>query len=358
MNSLKRACYKFSSREIGKDTLGSFEDVIMKINSSETVKYTQTFLNELGHKKFSLKGTKKLLSAYMVFSNPSDIFSVIQDPEEELIGAAEELIDILQELVHRVKNDVNHLGKMNEFYGKYEAFAKKFDEWKKKDVKMMKQVLSQAHLELKETKDLIVNSRIEEGREITPDEQIWTEEIEKQQQQLETAFKIVAGNNDIDQIESYAPDTSEFREQIMEIAQTAYWESFREEIDSKNFSRVIKLLDEIRERLAKLTPNRPDLIQELAETLDTSYLAQLIDKEVLDGEQFMALVLFILDRIQSLEAPVENESTNELRETVLEKINAEETYSQILPFIFREMIRKIERIEKDLQAFYDSIKID
>jgi hypothetical protein len=66
---------------------------------------------------------------------------------------------------------------------------------------------------------------------------------------------------------------------------------------------------QVREKLADLTPNRPDLARELHERLDTELMKQMLERGVMENQAMRGLFAYMVTRLTDLQAPARAEAT-------------------------------------------------
>lgn len=347
--SLERLVNLFKSRDINAGcTNESFEEILLKINSSSTIDITQQLLERLHNRSFTRTETKAFLSSYMIISNPDDIFSEFKELEKVLFDTAKKLVNKFDQILTNRTDLI-------EYTSIYNKYIELFRSWQNGDKDKMRSVLAQSYYELEETQRAVLAAS---NGEITPDVEIWGNEISNQKRQIEDAVKVLSGNFDREELMGYLPEEAEivYRDEVFAVAEKAYWDSFEQELEEKNYKRVITLLTEIRTRLTNFTPNRGDLKNELDEYIDVELIEQMITHNAYSNNDLVSLVFYILDRILALEAPAENASTEELKNEIIGMCERGETHIKMLPFVLRNICYKLDKIEDDLEEFYSNIR--
>jgi len=122
--------------------------------------------------------------------------------------------------------------------------------------------------------------------------------------------------------------------------------------DPLDFRPLLSLLEEVREKLIELTPNRRDIANDLREKVDTDLLRQMLEQGVFDPASVWALLGFLVQHIISLEAPVRASET----ELWFKHLQAEAGGSMkdlsllvpTLPRVFQYLFDKVEEIKRDV----------
>jgi len=120
------------------------------------------------------------------------------------------------------------------------------------------------------------------------------------------------------------------------------------DIKQDDFSSILKLIDVIRIKLCNMTPNRNDLINEINENLNISFIKHKIDNNIMDLQDIKKLFHFIIRKIKDYQC---SNNDNEFKEYCL-KLSKEEN----IVIILKCLIEKIEEIENDIKKFKESIK--
>ena len=87
----------------------------------------------------------------------------------------------------------------------------------------------------------------------------------------------------------------------------------KEKLSASDIDWLVRLCDELRNRLSALTPNRADLVDELHRSFDVSLLQQMLHNDALDSMEVLRLGDVILQRLSMLCAPCHDESVASLR---------------------------------------------
>lgn len=303
----------------------SFDELLPKILDKNTIMITSKLLIKHNIDK---KYTRTFLSMYMIKYNPSDIFSVITNIENKLIDLADKVLSTFNILLDEPNNI--HVSKL--FVSRFNIFCEFFNGWKKKDKEMLLKILAHSYWELNETSKYI------------EDNPIWNTEIEKQKQLLESqANKIDSNGSQF--IKNYNPPNAHILddEEIKQIAEKAYWDSYQEELDNNNHNRTLKLLTEIRDRLKNITPNRKDLHIELNEKLDIKLIHREIINNAIDDNIIISIIYFIFEKLQQLQSQEDDNSLLKFKE---------EIGGKSLAYIFKNVFKRIDKIEDDIKEFY------
>lgn len=124
--------------------------------------------------------------------------------------------------------------------------------------------------------------------------------------------------------------------------QRAFFDALRAKLSGPDpdYEWVVRLYSEIRDRIAKLTPNRVDLHQELKEAMDVELFDQMLRNNAFNGADLYRLVHFVFDRLSSLEAPARAESTQRMVQELDDEMAKDTcTFSEFVPLFLRSLLR-------------------
>ena len=350
----------------------TFEQFMLRITNSNAIKTTANLLKSIQNLQLAdhLSPMKRLgespvtvktfLSAFMIIGYSDDVFSTKGTEETILLESAKRMITTFENFCEKIINAEFDQELLGVFKQQHKRYIDVFDSWKSSDSDKLINVLSRSYYELTETKKLIQFQAMNEEREQREDEDIWCTEIDKQKEQILTQIRYIGGENAIEKLEDYKPTEAAVMHQreIYELAEKAYWDSFKEELDAEPpvYKRVLNMLNEIKERLKSYTPRRNDFKKQIDEEIDVSHIENMIKHDAFNTEELVTIVTFIIDRIKMLESPAENDSTEMWRECLVNKLENDIKFSDILPNIFKDIFRKLDKIESDISNFLKRVE--
>ncbi len=122
---------------------------------------------------------------------------------------------------------------------------------------------------------------------------------------------------------------------------------------SKHFSPFVEFVSSTRQRLAALTPNRADLVEDVTNRLDDVIIAQQLEAGVFDAAELYDLVQFIGERILALQAEVRQSSTEAWLMELHEASRDEKaTWAQLAPLAMQHILEEMGRIDLDMANFH------
>ncbi|CAM9367948.1 unnamed protein product, partial [Ectocarpus sp. 13 AM-2016] len=89
----------------------------------------------------------------------------------------------------------------------------------------------------------------------------------------------------------------------------AYWSKVESHVAAEDYTPLLGLVAELRDKIIGLTPRRRDLAAETCEAMDVELLEQMMDYGAFDVGCFFRMVAFAGERVLELEAPIRNDDT-------------------------------------------------
>ena len=317
--------------------------------------FLSPLLNINEKKKLNIS-TRKFMTSFVIISFPEYIFSnQVKDADDlTLKNLAIELTDIFNLNLNKDNPDEKELDLIKITYTKFSSF---FDKWKKKDVVKTILPFANSYSQLNETLVDIEAS----GTEETDDIRLWREEIKKQQDKILQQVKRIDGENAVNFVKNYQPPKikldDKIYKQITQTVKRAYWDKFKEDLDSGDFSLVISLLKDVRKIIFSLIPNRSDLQEQFNNKLDYELIEQMINHNAMKVEDVYNISIALIEYVKMLQAPIDDKDTEEWCNSITDLFYKETiTYGEILPAFFSGVFERLEKIKERLIEFYKDIE--
>ena len=152
-------------------------------------------------------------------------------------------------------------------------------------------------------------------------------------------------------------------EKIGEQIKTQFYRAFDDLLtqslsgDSPDWSWLVRLYGELRDRIFMLTPRRSDIREELEENMDVELFEQMISNGAFRAQEMWNLVTYVFELLKTGEAPARNESTTNIVQELHSIFSADGvTIATFVPIFLRKAHQKIDEIEKDKQEFLKQFK--
>ena len=143
--------------------------------------------------------------------------------------------------------------------------------------------------------------------------------------------------------------------QITKNMHKAFWNLIEDDLKKtpQDFKHIIVLIDEIRSRLCKLTPNNVKLQNEINEKIDPEFLKQIFTHNVFTPQHFFDIINFIISKIQLYCSPSDDKLLNEWKQNVYDLL-AKDTinYCEFLQFFIPSIHEKIDKIEDQIKKYF------
>ena len=302
-----------------------FEELVKKIMNKELIKNVDnvliTLYNYLSYSNIKDKelllenkiNSREFLSTYMINFNHSEILDNNTGLKEELIYKTKLVLESFENIINFFNNNKHLDTSFNDIcysfcYNCYK-FKLHFTYFKSKNKKDLLNVLLQSHFELKMTLEMLNKKKKE--KKLKEGEEEWILHIPNHIEKVESKIKQLEPNNYQELIENFVPLTSENQSQqdLLKVAQKAYFDVLREEMNSNNFKKFYVALEEIKDILKSFTPSRNDLLNELDESLDNNLIKTILNDDINNLYLLKDLLFYIIGKISSLESPLEDKDT-------------------------------------------------
>ena len=134
----------------------------------------------------------------------------------------------------------------------------------------------------------------------------------------------------------------------------AYYDKFEEDLKNKKYDTLIKFLDEIRTKLCSFVPNRPDLHNNIFETIDTTFIESMLRNDAMDNNYIFNLIQYIINQLKEFDS-LENERNYEMWKTMTcEQLQNNVDICILLPKFFREVFFRLDSLEESINDFKNS----
>eukprot|EP01041_Mallomonas_annulata_P002376 gene2376-4612_t len=132
---------------------------------------------------------------------------------------------------------------------------------------------------------------------------------------------------------------------------------------SMDATPLLEALSDLRTRISNLTPNRPDIALQLQNLIDVDFLKQIIHRKVISISDISQILLYLLEYLLNLQAPIRSEYTrlwmNEFRNKCTElgtlgSFEGFQAFIVYLPSFFEFCSDIIDEIVLDMANYYIS----
>lgn len=144
-------------------------------------------------------------------------------------------------------------------------------------------------------------------------------------------------------------------ERILNAMQIAFWDKLQDELENKEYMSLLQILEDIKDRICDLVPNRPDIHQDMYEHIDTRLLQQMLEHDAVNNNYIFNLIQFIIDTLKNFDS-LEDEPYYEIwRESTNKKLHDPNYPIYVfLPIFLRETFHRLNKIEHMITLFKHS----
>ena len=189
----------------------------------------------------------------------------------------------------------------------FDNFCRAFADWKTQDVQRLVEVLVVSWIHLDDTRQhqqcppaLSAHIRRTQETMVVRAGSLGVEEtaFREQVEAMATAAHTPDGDGEADTTATTATPT------LISTIHRAFWDDFRDRLRRHDTAQLRAMLRELLDAIHALTPNRPDLHQELERAVDIDLLAQMVEHESMDTGHFVQTTRAVVDHLRRLVAPV------------------------------------------------------
>lgn len=332
----------------------NFMDAKSFICKYETIEITQKFLSEMklltddAHENKYI--TKIFLLAFVIYYYPNE---TLDDKFVPIYFLAKSIVISYKNLIKQTSNLDDPLNRLKIYITLY---IEKYKDWQKHDKDFMINELVIQYFDLENT--------LAELDKKTPNGAIIEKQLIASQQVVLKRLDIFKSKNLISRWKNISQrDKFTLRELIYSlksafmtgfeyygnpvdiIGKKAYWDYVADDLkNSKNYTTVYSVLDHFKQKLKELIPNKKSLLEYYDENIDTSFIEQLVEKNLFGAANIEKLITFMLEQIKSLDS--ENGS-KQIDQWIKNWDCIKMCYidlEEVLPYVLRDIINKVERL--------------
>ena len=303
----------------------SFENFTKMIMSPKSVKTSSWLLAKLCQKD----QPRIFLSAFLIHHYPE----VLNNPQNEI----DQMVLNTVEKIYRHYTMYGHTGRnLDLFHLKWNIykFFQIFPIWKAQDLVGILNYLSKSYHELESIYTDILDAPGVDADTV----QTWHEQIKKQQTQLKNMIRSVGGSYGLEYLEQF----NELYSTLRNMMHRAFWDKLKNELSDGQYDSLLPILDDISLRLRFMTPNNPERMAEIDQTLDLESVKKFISEQTFTSIDLSRLISGFYDLFAERVAPVKDAELREFRDKY--QVLIDEGYEP----------GQIAQILEDLHHFIDS----
>ena len=137
----------------------------------------------------------------------------------------------------------------------------------------------------------------------------------------------------------------------------AYWDMFFQNVkEENNYDILTQNIEEIKEMLKNLIPNRSDIHEkEFNEYIDVPFIKQKFEHNVFKQDDFIGLFIYIIDWIKKLGCADDEKEVDLFKETVI-KVVKEKGHLYVLPYAFDAMHTQVTKITEMVELLMKGVE--
>ena len=96
--------------------------------------------------------------------------------------------------------------------------------------------------------------------------------------------------------------------------------------------------------LKKCIPNRTDIHSEIDNNIDLEFIKHYLVNEIIDNSFFSKLIYYIIEKIKLFQSKSDDDNLEIFISNITKDIQKKLEYKDILPNLFREIFKRLEKI--------------
>ena len=141
---------------------------------------------------------------------------------------------------------------------------------------------------------------------------------------------------------------------IKENMQKAFWDKLENDMKEENYEMLLGVLEDIKNRLINIIPNRIDLHKEFHETIDTKLIEQMLSHKAVDDKYIYNMIQYIINQLKKFDSLDNEPNYEKFRQLINNQLSSNVKLHIILPRFFRESFLYIEELEENIRNFKKS----
>ena len=359
----RRVCIKQLTRQLGKL---QFSHKLIEENTFETFtemiqdKYLQAIITKIIRliTNISEYGSNNIISAqdffssFVIYGYREEVMNIEEtDPlfftNSQIICSANKLVSEFSLLSDKVT-----MYRINKFNKCLKEYKKNFVAWKRCDKHYMIHIITCSYYQL----DAVIKEEEKLGsdEEATEAHKMYINICKDRQKDLLEKVKELNG---LSYLQTFDPSgitlDNMTKRHIHETAHLAFWDIFHKQLLEvpPSYMMLLELLTDLRNRLCKFIPNRPDICEEIHESIDIELITNMVTNNAFDDESLKKLCLYIISKVKSFQPPVMDDDVDLWETNMLEHFNKQFDYADFLPIFLRSVFNMLDNIVAFSQQF-------
>jgi hypothetical protein len=337
---------KFSHKLIEENTFETFTEMIQDKDLQAVINKIIRLINNIAdYGSNNIISAQDFFSSFVIYGYREEVMNTEEtDPlfviNSQIICSANKLVSEFSLLSDEVT-----MYRINKFNKYLKQYKKDFVAWKRCDKHYMIHIITCSYYQL----DTVIKEEEKLGsdEEATEAHKMYINICKDRQKDL---LKKVKELNGLPYLQSFDPHglslDNTTKQQIYETAHSAFWDIFHRQLleDPPNYTMLLNLLTDLRNRLCKFVPNRPDICEEIHESIDIELITNMITNNAFDNESLKKLCLYIISKVKSFQPPIMDEDVDLWETNMLEHFKKQFEYVDFLPTFFRSVFNMMDNI--------------
>jgi hypothetical protein len=147
-------------------------------------------------------------------------------------------------------------------------------------------------------------------------------------------------------------DQDKLEKQIRNQYYRAYFDVLKEKIeqDPPDYEWIVRLYEEIQQKLSKLFKEDSNMRKEIEEKMDVKLFDQMIRHNAFSYSDFEILVCYVFNHCINFGSPQRDKATADMRDEILNEINRQSGFSILIPMFIENANTCVDNIYEDLQT--------
>ena len=147
-------------------------------------------------------------------------------------------------------------------------------------------------------------------------------------------------------------DQDKLEKQIRNQYYRAYFDVLKEKIeqDPPDYEWIVRLYEEIQQKLSKLFKEDSNMRKEIEEKMDVKLFDQMIRRNAFSYSDFEILVCYVFNHCINFGSPQRDKATADMRDEILNEINRQSGFSILIPMFIENANTCVDNIYEDLQT--------
>lgn len=146
-------------------------------------------------------------------------------------------------------------------------------------------------------------------------------------------------------------DQDKLEKQIRDQYYRAYFDVLKEKVEQNppDYEWIVRLYEEIQQKLSKLFKEGSNTRTEIEEKLDVKLFDQMIRYNAFSYSDFEKLINYIFELCIKFGSPQRDKATAEMRDEILNEIKQNSPFSVLIPMFIENANTCVDHIYEDLQ---------